>query len=70
MAKITDFPDENNRIKHIYNNRQCAGCKKEIDVDEIFHEIVLEIDQSTKEHIALCEKCYQIAIKHGTNFNN
>lgn len=67
--KIVQFPDESDRVKHIYETDQCAGCQKQIADDEIFHEIVMQVDEKTKRHIALCSKCYEISKEYGVDFS-
>lgn len=64
--KVIQFPAKENRPKHIYETRACAGCQKDIAEDEIYTEIVMTSENGKeKKHIALCDSCADVAKYHG-----
>ncbi|MFD2658489.1 hypothetical protein [Gracilibacillus thailandensis] len=61
MSKVIPIKNKSYQVDH------CAGCKKKIPLDERYHEVKLPYSDYNK-HIALCKKCYNIAINHGVDF--
>lgn len=60
-VKTADFG--HNR-KRIYEDDNCAGCKRELEDDEEIRMIKLPYEDYDK-YIALCLKCHESAKKHG-----
>lgn len=63
MSKVIPFK------QRIYEIENCAGCKKEIGLDELYHEVKMPYRDYIK-HIALCKKCYNKALENNIKFIN
>lgn len=64
MKKVYDINDYN-RKKHVYELDNCSSCKKTIKDNELYTEVVMEMSDNVKNHIALCNSCYEEAEKEG-----
>jgi hypothetical protein len=64
MSNVYDIKDYNKK-KHVYELDNCSGCKKTIKDNELYTEVVMEMSDNVKKHIAFCKQCANKLEKEG-----